>query len=236
MKVGKNRRRRVGRTLGFTLVELLVVIGIIAILVALLLPSLSRARQQAKQVQCQSNLRQVGVFLTMYGNEWKGWVFPPSLGANRPRENRWPNFVFKPAVWNPPVMKCPSDFLEDTPAVFAPGQRENGADHSYILNNHLVENPDRIIKFGSKTPGRSPSDLIVMGEKRYTWDDYYMNSGDFRRNGGDYYTRVEPWMHGLRRGSNYLFLDMHVEPRTEQQALSGVDPWSFPDPDTAKVN
>jgi prepilin-type N-terminal cleavage/methylation domain-containing protein/prepilin-type processing-associated H-X9-DG protein len=66
------------RRRAFTLVELLVVIGIIALLVSILLPAMNRARQQAIQVDCASQLRQLGQALVIYVDHSKGCYPTPS--------------------------------------------------------------------------------------------------------------------------------------------------------------
>ena len=62
------------KVIGFTLIELLVVIAIIAILAALLLPALNRAREQAKQSACQSNLKNIGLAMQMYATDYGDFV------------------------------------------------------------------------------------------------------------------------------------------------------------------
>src|SRR5690349_19065594 len=77
----------------FTLVELLVVLGIIVLLVSILLPAINRAREEARRVQCLSNMRQLTLAWLTYANANKGRICGAETQASTGRglENDDPN-------------------------------------------------------------------------------------------------------------------------------------------------
>jgi prepilin-type N-terminal cleavage/methylation domain-containing protein len=85
----------------FTLVELIVVIAIIAILAGLLLPALNAARKSARKTSCKSNLRQIGMALSMYADDWEMY---PYHGLKQGLYDR--------LIGDPKTFHCPSDRVQ----------------------------------------------------------------------------------------------------------------------------
>lgn len=132
MKYGFTKRR------GFTLVELLVIVGVIALLVGILLPTVTRARESARVVQCSANLGQVGQAL-------RAWGLSQNSG-NTPM--RLPDVtIWRPAVAT--VVKDNTTLSQTSHILFCP----NGAMSKYVAGTTPTFNDDQGWVTTNKTYG-----------------------------------------------------------------------------------
>ena len=130
------------RASGFTLIELLVVIAIIAILAAILFPVFARARENARRASCQSNLKQIGLGIAQYTQDYDEMypAKPPSgFGTDyqwtAPTDSgMWGNQIF-PYVKSTQLFKCPSVGSYESTTVGL-GHYRNYASH-YVMNTFL---------------------------------------------------------------------------------------------------
>lgn len=108
-RIGKHRAKR-----GFTLIELLVVIAIIAILAAILFPAFARARENARRASCMSNMKQFGISMMMYAQDYDD-RFPAVLAPNNSGSGYliFDDAIF-PYVKSNQVYMCPSAYSANT--------------------------------------------------------------------------------------------------------------------------
>ena len=90
----------------FTLIEILVVIAIVGLLAALLLPVFARARASGRRTSCASNLKQIGLALGLYANDYRSYPYVDT-GSRPDICLAWPNKLFS-YVKSEAVFECPS--------------------------------------------------------------------------------------------------------------------------------
>lgn len=248
---GAVRRRRVGRsaaegaswrTRGFTLIELLVVISIIGVLVSLLLPSLQSARKRAEAIKCTSNVRQIGVALNMYANDWKLYL-PIAMDQSQAdpfRDSHWATrlipYMTQTAKLNSIYTKTPGTewwFCANgiTQGVWnypTFGINATIAGNKASTGNwsNIHPNPDLGTVPKQLTRIRKPSRTLVIGE-------VVGASGNFEyighATGSHIYNRV---VYRHLGASNVLFLDSHVSLMKEPAPGVSLDIAYAPPPST----
>jgi prepilin-type N-terminal cleavage/methylation domain-containing protein/prepilin-type processing-associated H-X9-DG protein len=128
------------KRLAFTLIELLVVIAIIGILASLLLPALARAKGKASETKCVNNLKQIGIAVTMWGDEHDG---------RYPSAEEVPSIPVFPTNIQPRICDVLSNYVGGVMRVFECSQdrvsyfQTEGSSFgwNYALNNEPMENP-----------------------------------------------------------------------------------------------
>jgi prepilin-type processing-associated H-X9-DG protein len=147
--------------LAFTLVELLVVIGIIALLISILLPALGRARAQANEVKCLSNLRTLGQAVLLYSTQYKGAVLPTVMwrGGN---VDYWPEILI--------ATKC---LPKQSNGDFSTGGPDGGSKHDIFTKSVLVcPSANEIASLNTPTDGSFQKRSTVLMTEEPTWTDF----------------------------------------------------------------
>ena len=135
---------------GFTLIELLVVIAIIAILAAILFPVFARARENARRASCQSNLKQIGLGLLQYTQDYDERTprayYPgnDSEGSNTTTRWKWMDAIY-PYVKSEQLFVCPSQTLATTGATTRAYSYRNGYNYgTYGYNEAYWDGTDNV--------------------------------------------------------------------------------------------
>ena len=201
------------RRKGFTLIELLVVIAIIAILAAILFPVFARARENARKSTCQSNLKQIGIGVAMYAQDYdqtytKAWYFGC---VNNPSAPNWRD-VLQPYIKNTGIFRCPSSGYGNNTCEPSQGRGLGVLADGYTANNGRLN-----------VPGTSENDVTLRGiiaaqacapVKEAQIDDVSGTIMIFESNcriscGYDWGCDHQLWLH--MDGMNVLFGDGHVK-------------------------
>lgn len=138
----------------FTLIELLVVIAIIAILAAILFPVFGRARENARRSSCQSNLKQIGLGVMQYTQDYDEYL---PCGTTGNGQGGWVGQIF-PYVKSTQLFACPSDSSE----IFDPAQPQIPR-LSYFYNVN-VSGPNNVVTPTSVAKLNATTLTVLAGE------------------------------------------------------------------------
>ncbi len=203
---------------GFTLIELLVVIAMIAILVAMLLPALSHAKEMGRSARCKSNLHQMGIALTLYGDDYKQFPFTVDFSVGRTWFSQIGRYLDADGLFHCPSYRGPSSYSWSENMIhytggsygyngLGTGSRPSG----YFSHNGVLglggDRPFQAKQAPTPVPVsriRIPNDMLAIGDSvmnGFGITSFLLTTADT--------VRDESERH--RVGLNAVFVDGHVE-------------------------
>ena len=215
----------------FTLIELLVVIAIIAILAAILFPVFARARENARRASCQSNLKQIGLGIMQYTQDYDE-RYPDRFIGNE--VNSWRRQIF-PYVKSTQIFRCPSNTSTNNAGFCVDSNQSDMAaaglptDAPRFPISYAINGANNVWGWFSYGPnlGGTPLSLdnegvalaslpdvsrtLMVGESDREWTETTRDEGGFR---------------GHLNTVNFLFADGHVKAMKPSATIQGTNMWT----------
>lgn len=212
---------------GFTLIELLVVIAIIAILAAILFPVFARARENARRSACLSNMKQIGLGLMQYTQDYDEKL--PAQGntdgtlfAEGPTNSGWGNnwiYMIQPYTKSWQLFVCPSA------SATSGGTPPQGNSNTNLFGNGIVfgrvnvsGDPQGLSLAAMDTPEVSAASLILVQESTTRTSSAVLRPST----GGRYWLYPNVYSYNHFDGGNLLFADGHAKWR-KQSTICAIE-------------